>query len=142
MKKTFLIIAFAVIAGTAFSQEIKFGVGAALGGNTDFGVHARALYELQDKIDIVGGFTLSFPTGITAWQISADAHYKFAEEGDFIFYGLAGFNYSHTKIKGLAGNGKLGFDIGAGTEYKKFFGELKLDTGFGEQVALTIGMYF
>ena len=142
MKKTLLIIAFAIIAGTAFSQEIKFGVGIALGGSTDFGVHGRALYELQDKIDFVGGFTLYFPTGVTDWQISTDAHYKFAEEGDFIFYGLAGLNYSHVQVKGLSGNGKLGFDIGAGTEYKKFFGELKFDTGFGGQAALTIGMYF
>ncbi len=144
MKKTLLFIAVLLItfSTTAFSQDIKFGVGATYGDKTDFGIHGRALFELNDDIDLVGGFTFFLQNGMTMWQINADGHYTFSEKDDFSFYGLAGLNYSYIKVTGFTGNSEIGFDIGAGVEYKNFFGEAKFDTGMGDQFAITVGMYF
>jgi len=144
IKKTLSFIAVLLItcSTTAFSHDFKFGVGATYGDKTDFGVHGRALIGMNEDIDLVGGFTFSVQSGLTLWQINADGHYTFLEKDDFSFYGLAGLSYSLAKTTGGELYDEIGFDIGAGVEFKKFFGEVKFDTGMGDQFALTVGMYF
>ena len=107
---------------------------------------------------------------LSAWQLNADAHYTFAGLADNIsVYGIAGLNYSHTKteidglgdlgdafddlgdafgldmdfdISGDDSDNELGFDLGVGASMSKFYGEIKYDTSFDGQIAISVGILF
>ncbi len=112
------------------------------------------------------------PDGIdlSAWQVNADAHYHFVKNEGFSFYGIGGLNYSHSKyefdssdifdglgdeygelvdgVLDMAGvsaedtDNEIGFDLGVGVNFSKFFGEVKYDTAFDGQLAITVGILF
>ncbi|MGQ1785381.1 MULTISPECIES: outer membrane beta-barrel protein [unclassified Saccharicrinis] len=166
MKKLLLaVVMMTMVSSLSFAQNenIKYGGGLSLGtdwavdGGMGIGINIRGEYEFNEDWSVSPGFTFVFPSSegdfkLTAWQLNADAHYNFYEEGDFEFYGLAGLNYSHVKVKydgptggfgfsAEASDGEIGIDLGAGTNYDMFFGEIKYDTAF-EHLAITVGVRF
>ncbi len=167
MRKLLFVLVVLCISSAAFAQDWKFGGGLTFGsdmsvdGGTGVGLNIRGDYSIDDNWFIDPGFTFVFPSSksgygydykYSAYQFNVDAHYYFAEEGDFTFYGLAGLNYTHAKVKsdydydGLTGSAEasdseIGLNLGFGANYKQFLGELKYDTSF-DQLALTIGIMF
>jgi len=166
MKKIlFVIVIMTMVSTVSFAQNenIHYGGGLTLGtdwsidGGMGVGLNLRGEYEINEDWSITPGFTFVFPSSkadykLTQWQLNADAHYYFHEEGEFKIYGLAGLNYSHAKLKydgnnsdyvifGDINDSEVGIDLGAGANYDMFFGELKYDTAF-EQLAITVGVRF
>ncbi len=130
----------------------------SVGQQTGVGINVRGDYSIGDKWSVTPGFTFVFSSSnsiitYSAYQFNVDGHYVFASKGDFNFYGLAGINYIEEKWDGNAdyidesGNevqyddsdNKYGINIGVGTRYKRWFGELKYDSAFDE-VALSVGI--
>jgi opacity protein-like surface antigen len=163
MKKRLLLIVALAIATISYSREIKWGGGLVLGSEISIdddldeefglGLNVKAEYVIDSKLSAVGGFTLYFPSepkgvDLTAWQICADAHYKFIEKQEIEVYGIGGINLSYMDIDlnnsniRLKGDGsELGLDLGVGTNINMFFGELKYDTAF-DQIQFTFGLNF
>lgn len=167
MKKLLVLVAFIAMVSSASFAQMTFGGGVTLGtdssadGGMNLGLNVRGNYNINDQWSISPGFTFMLPssskysvmgvtykTTLTLWQLNADAHYAFAESGDFKFYGIGGLNISGASAKAeaagvseTASTTDLGLDLGAGANYGKFYGELKYDTGF-DQLAISVGMHF
>ncbi len=156
------MVMMVVVSVFTAKAQLTYGVGAAVGtkmGVADdgsdkmgFGLHARADYALE-KFDLSGGLTYYFPSvpsgmDLTAFQLNFDGHYGFLKQEAMTVYGLAGLNYSYLKASVdfmgatiSSDDSKIGFDLGAGVKFNKFFVEAKYDSGF-EQMALTAGIMF
>ncbi len=166
MKKLLFILVVVCISSTGFAQQWKFGGGLTFGsemsvtGDLGLGLNIRGDYSIDDNWCIDPGFTFVFPSSkygvkLSAYQFNADAHYYFTEAGEFKFFGIGGLNYTHWKFKydenwnnGVYSYGsydsthnEIGLNIGAGANFRQFFGELKYDTSF-DQLALTVGIMF
>lgn len=166
MKKTILIIAVLLIAGSTFSQ-VQFGVGVVAGTELkfnengdpqmNFGAHARGLFEISDEMFLTGGLSYFLPyklkyTGIestlTFMVLNADINYYFLDDGDFMLYGLGGINYGIAMTK-LDETGEpilrnththVDFEFGVGARTENLFGELRWDNS-NSNFLLTVGIY-
>ncbi len=165
MKRKLFFIFMLAVLGTATSfGQWQFGGGLSLGtesgGTNDMGlgINARADYSINEQFIITPNFTYWFPSidygSLTYWQLNADVHYIFSDNGTMNFYALGGLNYSFWKYKASSSefdewgwgsysydDNKIGVNLGVGANYNMFFGELKYDTAF-EQIAITIGVLF
>lgn len=163
MKKLFLF-AFALVLTTAVSAQFKVGGGLTIGSQAaadesgekvGLGLTLKGDYAFNDQWTISPDFTFFLPSGgdygdFTLWQLNANAHYYFSSNEQFLFYGLAGLNYSHWKwdyesdYGGVAAewdDSEIGLNLGVGANMQQFFGEIKYDTAF-EQIALSVGILF
>jgi len=168
MKKTLLIVAVFLIAGsTAFSQ-VQFGVGGMAGtkaGMNDnfeqtlnFGPHVRALFNVGDKFGVTAGFSYYLPVKYSGFgaevtmnymAFNADALYYILNDDDFKVYALGGVNYGMIKLKFADmgaddGNGTANhtdFEVGGGIQVGKIFAEVKYDNS-NEHFQAFLGIYF
>lgn len=167
MKKTLLIIAVFLIAGsTAFSQ-VQFGIGGMAGtkaGMNDnfettlnFGPHVRALFNVADRIGVTAGFSYYLPSKYSGFgaditmnymAFNADALFYILNEDDFKVYGLGGVNYGLISLKvsegGVSDTGNedhFDWELGGGIQVGKIFAELKYDNS-NEHIQAFLGIYF
>lgn len=155
MKKTLFIFTVLLITiSAAFSQEIKFGAGAALGSKAgvsesgtkmNFGLHARGVYGFSDELAFTGGFSYFLPTTVgdatfNLMAFNVDVMYYLMDDGDMKLYGLGGLNLALSKTNGFSSSG-TSFEVGGGAEFGKFFAELKYDANM-KQIQAFVGMYF
>jgi len=164
-----LTISTVTFAQFSFSGATTLGKFPTIGEGFGIGLNARGNYAFNDKWELSTGFTYVFPSRMQldmykGWQINSDLHYSLYKGDKFKHYALAGINFSHEKrtltsigYSTYGGYGssevsvpilnysaiteRIGCNIGLGTEYKKFFGEVKYDSGFS-QAALTLGFKF
>jgi len=173
MKKLLVLVALMAMVSTASFAQFKFGGGITLGSKMGLndsgeekmgiGINVRGDYSFSEKFSVAPGFTYFFPSApegfdLSAWQLNADAHYKFYEADAFSLYGIGGLNYSHMKTKFDMGDemndlmgafgvdtevsdNEIGIDLGAGINFGQFYGELKYDTAF-EQLGISVGILF
>ena len=157
--------------GGGLTMGTKMGIDDDGTNKMGFGINVRGDYYFSEKFSVAPGFTYFFPgtpdgIDLKAWQFNADAHYHFYSTDAIGIYGIGGLNYSHTKqeieglgnlgglgdlvdealgLSGLDGefkDGEVGIDLGVGANFGKFFGEVKYDSAFDGQVALTVGILF
>lgn len=168
MKTPFLILLLIACSISSFAQ-FKVGGGLSLGTNSSIGsdissaINIRGDYSFKERWAIAPGFTYVIPSSFDnikykSWQMNADLHYKIIKKEKYSVYTLTGINYINEKttretvtefypsggFSGTSdqiGTGNVGFNIGAGINYKKLFAELKYDSSY-KQFALTVGYRF
>jgi len=168
MKKTLLIIAVFLIAGsTAFSQ-LQFGLGGMAGtkagiddnfeAKINFGPHVRALFNVGDKFGVTAGFSYYLPFKYNAFgaevtmnymAFNADALYYILNEDAFKVYALGGVNYGMIKLKfadmgiddGSGTEDHVDWEVGGGIQVGKIFAEIKYDNS-NEHIQAFLGIYF
>ncbi|MCG8582287.1 MAG: porin family protein [Bacteroidales bacterium] len=151
--------------GGGITLGSKMGIDDDVSEKMGIGINVRGDYYFSEKFSVSPGFTYFFPgtpdyIDMSAWQLNADAHYHFYTNESISVYGIGGLNYSHTKwesdltdffglddmfsVDGSAEDtdGEIGVDLGAGIEFGIFFGEVKYDSAFDGQMALTFGVLF
>ncbi|MCT4646102.1 MAG: porin family protein [Carboxylicivirga sp.] len=157
--------------GGGLTMGSKMGINDSFNEKAGFGINARVLFDINEQFKIAPGLTYFFPGApdgidLSAWQLNADAHYHFYSTESISLYGIGGLNYSYTKTKfdaqelvddlfgegagsllGANGSaeesdGEIGVDIGAGISFNQFYGEVKYDSAFEGQIALSFGILF
>ena len=105
-----LVIALAAVSRPAAAQT-KFGVNAAFGTDTDFGLGARLTFPLGEKlkekgIDALVSFDYFFPSGdATYWEATANGTYTIkANNASIAPYVGAGLSVAHAGAGGAAGD--------------------------------------
>jgi hypothetical protein len=186
MKKSLVVLAALVVwamAGVATAatrstkstnseKQVSFGLEADYAEDTDFGVGARAIFNL-DKVlpglEGVGSFNYFFPSsgedipGVDVdfkfWEINANAIYKFkVGEGSVRPYFGGGLVIAHVKggagvdlgdlgsIDVSASETKLGINVLGGVLFggpsPKFFVEGKIEDHDGSQFVVSAGVRF
>ncbi|MBC35756.1 MAG: hypothetical protein CL663_06935 [Bacteroidetes bacterium] len=164
MKKALLTVFLSFIMITAFSQ-IHVGFGGAFGtkGGKDasgdksaFGLHMRLLTEVDDTFGIIAGYNY-FPqqkydqAGYEAVRNFSILHLNgqvfLANEADFQFYGIGGFNYHliSEKFRGATNKGNaFSYEAGLGVKLDddwNFYVETKY-VGHSEQIIVVLGIFF
>lgn len=164
MKKVLLVALVMMMASTAaFSQDVYFGVGGALGTKSginddleaklNFGGHARVFIDFSETFGFVGGLTYFMPTKVTVlsqevkmnyMQLNGDILYYLQNDTDTQIYGIGGFNYGMAKVTTAgvdATANAFNWEAGIGAKMGKIFMEAKYDSGEKQIVAL-LGIYF
>jgi hypothetical protein len=140
-------------SNTAEAQvgEFKLGGGLLYGSEVEsVGLQVNGVYRFTEEWAGQADLGIYFPgddTGLDSfWEINANAHYLFAVEQDYHFYGLGGLNVSTAESVFNNSNSELGINIGAGGEYHlenlSLFGELKYVIGDFDQIVLGAGVRF
>ena len=155
-----LLLAFFALASLTAQAQFSFGGGAVLGLNAnEFGVQARGQYDINETWRGAADFTLYFPgQNISAFEINANAHYKFLDngEGQVKAYALGGLNFTRFSVDipdlgfGLPGFDPsytdVGLNLGAGAnlplgERLMGYAEAKFAVGSSE-FGLAAGILF
>lgn len=157
-----LLAAGAVLTAGAASGQVSAGVQANWGGDTDFGLGARIIVDLDGVVagfEAVGSFDYFFPSDdfgadLTYWEANANLVYRIDTAGELLTpYAGAGFTYTRfeasTRVLGaeVSGNetsaginllGGLMFNLAGVTP----FIEGKIEAGGGEQFVASAGVRF
>lgn len=152
--------------GGGVTMGTKMGIDDDGDEKMGFGINVRGDYYFSEKFSVAPGFTYFFPGSpdgidLSAWQLNADAHYHFYSNESVSVYGIGGLNYSSMKaefdltdflgefgdVLSVGGSAEetdneIGIDLGVGANFGKFFGELKYDSAFDGQIALSVGILF
>ncbi len=162
MKKLFFTLTILLVSTSIFAQfkvggGITFGNKISINQDIGAGLNIRCNYSFNPKLTLSAGYTYVIPSTIvssnynaryTSWQINSDLHYNFLSNENFKLYALAGLVYTEEKDSTFRTNGGSNSsgsgtysNLGIGTNYKKYFGEVKYDSSYS-QVALTLGVFF
>ncbi|MFO7895279.1 MAG: outer membrane beta-barrel protein [Longimicrobiales bacterium] len=170
--KRLLIAAFAVLMAGALAQpaqaQVQFGAQANYADDFDFGIGARAQFDLGSMFELEGAMAslkgvvsgdFYFPDcgdlDCSYMEINGNALYPIEMEGDLAPYVGGGLNiarfsadytdpFSGTTSSssdtdvGLNALGGANFDLGS----MAAFAEAKIELGGGEQFVLTFGVLF
>lgn len=170
--KRLLIAAFAVLIASALAQpaqaQVQFGVQANYADDFDFGIGARAQFDLGSMLQLEGAMAslrgavtgdFYFPdcggVDCSYMEINGNALYPFEVEGDLEPYAGGGLNIARFSTEftepvsgttssssdtdlGLNAIGGANFDLGS----MAAFAEAKIEIGGGEQFVLTFGVLF
>ena len=157
MKKRLLIlIGFCLFS--AFATQAQTRVGAFLAYGTEvenLGVGVNGEFYFNDKITLVPSFTFymtddSPGVNTSLWEANINGQFFFASEQTALIYGLAGLNYTHSKVEILDEtdrNGELGINIGVGADFDINsdivpFAQLKYVISDFDQLVLSGGVRF
>lgn len=156
LRYTLTICLLTFFAFTAQAQ-LQFGGGAATVANfNQFGVQARAQYQITENIRAAADFTYLFADFGSAWELNPNVHYIFKDDGaGQQFYGLAGlgvYNYSFDLgFGGILGDlGKtsvtdIGLNVGGGVNIPiggmTGYAEAKYSIG-GSELGIAVGVLF
>ena len=115
-------------------------------GGSDFGLNLKAGFGLNETMEISPSFNYYFVDGYTAFDINADFHYLFGDEGSFRFYPLAGVNFYRSSTNGFS-NSEIQLSIGGGIKYPlndnmNLFGEGKYMIGDVDGLVFSAGILF
>jgi hypothetical protein len=94
MKKVLLsLVAITCLTFTVKAQEFSFGAGAQFNIDAEiFGVQGKAVYNLNEMLDITGAFTY-YLDDAADYELDFNVQYKLLELGEsFDFYPQAGFS--------------------------------------------------
>lgn len=123
MKKVTVTIALILVSITSFAQT-KLGIQALYGTEAEFGVGAKALFAVSEKINVSPSINYYFGKSVQGVDQSilgfnADAHYMFKND-NVTFYPLAGLNLTRNSVT-VSGqsvsNSEFGFNLGGGLNY-------------------------
>lgn len=127
MKKLFLMTVMCFLFTQYGKAQLNFGAGAVfIPSGTVLGVQGKAVYGINDKIDIAADLTYFLPKlEVTTISLNADVHYNFMMiGGDKPLYGLGGLNYSRFSFGGFS-DSYIGLNLGAGIMLNQIFIETK-----------------
>ena len=165
MKKlTLLAVVTIALTFNSFAQ-ISAGGGLSYGSEAEtIGFNLRGQYNINENIDVVGGFTFFFPkktsqnipffgtieTKSSFWTFDIDGHYNFVINDKFSFYPLAGLNITGVSVEvdgTKDSDTEAGLNIGVGATYKineqlKGFAETKYIISDFDQAVITFGVLY
>lgn len=155
MKKITVFIFVFAFGISSFSQT-KLGAQLVYGTTTEFGIGAKANFELSGSaITIVPSFNYFFgesagAASTSTFTINADAHYNVAAGEGVTVYPLAGLNLTNqsvTVLNNSASATKIGFNVGGGLQYGistalTGFVEAKYVIGTFDQAIFSAGVLF
>lgn len=139
----------AVLVGpSASSGQVYGGVQANYGSETDFGLGARMLANLEDvNLEFVGSFDLYFPDGPSDfWEINGNVFYHFhlPESPSILPYLGGGLNVA--QVSNGADNTEAGLNLGGGVRFPLAnvspFIEARTVVSDFDQSVLTFGLVF
>lgn len=143
------LVGSAVLVGpSASSAQVYGGVQANYGSETDFGLGARMLANLEDvNLEFVGSFDLYFPDGPSDfWEINGNVFYHFhlPESPSILPYIGGGLNVGH--VSNGADNTEAGLNLGGGVRFPlenvSPFIEARTVVSDFDQSVLTFGLVF
>jgi len=152
MKNIIKIVGIALLM-TAFTQNstAQTSLGGGLTffkhtGGSDLGLNLKAGFGLSETMEISPSFTYYFVDGFTAFDINADFHYLFGDEGSFRFYPLGGINFYRASANGFSSS-EIQINIGGGVKYPlndsmNLFGEGKYMIGDADGLVFSAGILF
>ena len=164
MKKlTLLAIISIALTFNSFAQ-ISAGGGLSYGTEAEtIGFNLRGQYNINENIDVVGGFTFFLPkktsqtiffgtveTKTSMWTFDIDGHYNFGIMDKLNVYPIAGLNISGVSVDvngTKASDTEVGLNIGAGATYEisdqlAGFFETKYTIGNYDQAVITFGVLY
>jgi hypothetical protein len=143
--------------GTAQAQGVRFAPELSLGEDSDFGIGARARFDMSSTFRspgffIVGSFDYFFPgNNFNYWELNGNLGWQIpGVRGNVQPYIHGGLNYGHASVDNCTGNcgdSDVGINLGGGmnlntrTRIMPFL-EAKFTLGGGDQFVLTGGVYF
>lgn len=140
---------------TAASAQLQFGGGAATVADfNQFGIQAKGQYTVDPTWRGSADFTFLFPEAGSAFEINANGHYVFSDNGaGQLFYAIGGlsiYRFSFDIDLGVFGGVNssftdVGFNAGAGVNIPlggvTGYAEAKYAIG-GSQIGLAVGVLF
>lgn len=142
--------------GFAAQAQLQYGGGVATSANFDvFGIQAKGQYRFNETWRAAADFTYLFPEVGSAFELNANAHYIFKDDGaGQQFYALAGLGFYRFSVDlgsalgvdlGRASATDVGFNIGAGANIPLGnmlgYAEAKFAIG-GSEFGLSVGLLF
>lgn len=142
--------------GFTAQAQLQFGGGVATVSSFNFfGVQAKGQYQINETWRAAADFTYSFPESGSLFDINANAHYIFKDDGEGTqFYALGGLNFQRYSFKNEFG-GIIGFDFdytdvglnaGAGANIPLGnlvgYAEAKFALGSLSEISLAVGVLF
>ena len=116
MKKFVLsLTAIMCLSFTSFGQGFMFGAGVQYNTEFDglFGVQGKAIYSLNETIDIAGSFTYILDDFVN-YELDFNAQYKLLELSESLeIYPMAGFSILSFDFSGFGGGSTSSVHIGA-----------------------------
>lgn len=159
MKKIFtlsLLVSVSILA----NAQVRFGAFMGYAEKIDlWGLGAQVEVIVSDRVGISPSFVYFFPRKLNAdvqttfWEWNANGHYYLINGDKVNFYGLAGFNYSTTRVSTedvsgdqIVNDYNAGLNLGAGLLFKIDrllpFAEAKYTAGSYSQFAFFAGVRY
>lgn len=137
-----------VISVQASSAQAYGGAQVNVGSETDFGLGARLLANIEDaNLEFVGSFDLYFPDEpLDYWEVNGNVFYHFhlQENPSVLPYLGGGLNVA--RLSNGADNTEAGLNLGGGIRFPlenvSPFVEAKTVISDADQSVLTIGLLF
>lgn len=124
MKKILTILMLLCLSMGAMAQKGQTAIGANLlyGNDTNLGVAAKLRYNITDKLRVEPAFEYFFKHDhVSTWDLGASLQYLIPVAPQVQVYPLAGLAYFKSKVSGhgyeASGDGKVGFNLGAGVDF-------------------------
>lgn len=160
MKRILIVSLLLCAISTGYSQ-VRIGGGLAFGTDIDdAGIFVDGEFFIKNNLSIAPDFIYYFwddPVGVdrSAWELNANIHYYFVEDGPATVYALGGLNLSTVKYDydpgvfngGSDSDSDIGLNVGIGANFDIGapilpFGEFKFTAGAFDQAVLKFGIRF
>lgn len=147
-------------SGTS-DKRVHLGVQGSFGENSDFGVGARAIFDLSGhRAGLTGiasfdyffvgddGLGSLLGLDVNYWEANGNIVYAFSRSGSVQPYIGAGLNLAHASLStdiGGVSTSDIGVNALGGINFGKsgrLFAEARLELGGGEQFVATVGVRF
>ena len=137
MKKFLTILMLLCFSMGVMAQKGQTSLGANLlyGNDTNLGVAAKLRYNITDKLRVEPAFEYYFKHDyVSTWDLGASLQYLIPVASQVQVYPLAGLAYFKSKIHEhgweASGDGKVGFNLGAGVDFPLSSCTLSLEAKF------------